>query len=948
MKIISWNVNGIVACRRKGFLRFLADTKPDVVCCQEIKTKCALNTPGYHQFWNLAQRPGYSGTLVLAKQPPLSWSTGFGSSKFDEEGRLITLEYADYYIVNVYVPSVHPHNSPDRPDFRLEWDEALREYIARLPKPVVLCGDFNVTHAYIDSYPENGKNEPDDPLFRSEVRDGFDKLLATGVVDAFRVLNPNKAGAYTWWGPKNKNRAENRGSRLDYFLVSGELLSFVQSIRFHKDILASDHCPISMLFYPVKPKREIDDADMAAIWGSIDWDRLQGILLLLQQDLAYAAYNREWDKVDQLQRQLVGSWAARALAVREVLNGSNSPGVDGVRWTTDAQKARAAQSLIARGYRPLPYLYRELEEHRKVRINLIPTMRDRAMQILYSFALDPVAESTADKKSFFARKGRSPLDPNAHLLHDLTMENAPTWVVIADVQTFYATVAHDWLIENIPMDKTVLQKFLKAGMVRNGELFPTDKGMSMASALSPKLGNMMLDGLQSYIYDRLYPSGGVDYPNGNLNRLLDDMVITARDRTQAELIMQIVEEFLACRGLRLHPEKSYITNVYEGFDYVGRHYQFKYGCLSVKPAESSIIQFEAELKNLIMNFSGTQRDLIKEVNWKLAGWGHYHRTEDAYMDFRHIDSVVEGLLVKKMCMKYPRWHRKTVLNKFWLRDGWNYVFVLPADHSVRVNRLAPLPIMRHKPCRLNFNPYLDQDYQIYLQHRRNIQKSNGKYRGVWTRQSGRCAYCGARMLADQEVELVEKNLGQGWSARNLQYVHRQCGYQVQFGGGEVNGEHIDLFSILEGFENHTPDDDSPYIELTEYFRKNKQPVICLKFQEIERILGDRLLWEAYCFEAFWYDDTQELSSPMWRSEEFPFHKFLFSEQSFNITHSWLSQGYKIKALHLETGQVTFRREDKNASGVVLPKALTSQRLPEEVVYKFNKMVQQFAKDYGLI
>ena len=175
------------------------------------------------------------------------------------------------------------------------------------------------------------------------------------------------------------------------------------------------------------------------------------------------------------------------------------------------------------------------------------------------------------------------------------------------------------------------------------------------------------------------------------------------------------------------------------------------------------------------------------------------------------------------------------------------------------------------------------------------------------------------MLADQEVELVEKNLGQGWSARNLQYVHRQCGYQVQFGGNEVNGEHIDLFSILEGFENHTPDDDSPYIELTEYFR-----------------------------EAFWYDDTQELSSPMWQSEEFPFHKFLFSEQSFNITHSWLSQGYKIKALHLETSQVTFRREDKNASGVVLPKALTNQRLPEEVVYKFNKMVQQFAKDYGLI
>ena len=130
MKIISWNVNGIVACRRKGFLRFLADTKPDIMCCQEIKTQCELNTPGYHQFWNPAQRPGYSGTLTLVRQLPLSWSTGFGNQQFDGEGRIITLEYKDYYIVNVYVPSIHPHNAPDRPDFRLEWDVELRRYIA--------------------------------------------------------------------------------------------------------------------------------------------------------------------------------------------------------------------------------------------------------------------------------------------------------------------------------------------------------------------------------------------------------------------------------------------------------------------------------------------------------------------------------------------------------------------------------------------------------------------------------------------------------------------------------------------------------------------------------------------------------------------------------------------------------------------------------------------------
>lgn len=945
MKIISWNVNGIVACRRKGFLRFLADTKPDIMCCQEIKTQCELNTPGYHQFWNPAQRPGYSGTLTLVRQLPLSWSTGFGNQQFDGEGRIITLEYKDYYIVNVYVPSIHPHNSPDRPDFRLEWDVELRRYIAGLSKPVVLCGDFNATCAYIDSYPDNGKNESDNSLFSSEVRDGMSKLQSIGLVDVFRVLNPNKTGAYTWWGPKNKNRAENRGSRLDYFFLSGELLSFVQNIKFHKDILGSDHCPISMLFFPVRPQREMNDEDLVSVWRSIDWPRLESELLAMQQDISYAAYNREWNQVDSLQRKLVNSWTARAMAVRETLKKSTFPGVDNVQWTTDAQKARAIQTLTSRGYRPLPYLYKELEEGGKKRVNLIPAMRDRAMLTLYKFSLDPVAEATADRKSFFARKGRSHFDLNAYLIRDLSGENAPKWVVVADVQTFYDTAVHDWMIANIPMDKTMLRKFLKAGMVRDGELFPTDKGMSMASGLSPKLGNMMLDGLQSYIYDRLYPDGSVDYNNGNLLRFLDDMVITARTRIQAELIMQIVAEFLAMRGLRMHPDKSYIANVYDGFDFVGRHYQMKNGTLFVKPADSSIIHIEQELKSLITNFKGTQRDLIKAINWKLAGWGHYHRTEDAYMDFRHIDAVTEGLLIDKMCSKYPRWHRETILEKFWVKDGLNRVFVLPADHSVRVYPLAPLPIAKHKPCRLKFNPYMDQDYMVYLKHRRDIQKCNGNYRAVWTRQSGRCAYCGERMLADQEVELVEKELGQGWKIKNLMYIHRDCSNRIFYGTGDSGEDHIDLFSMLGPYQEEAPEKGSPYAELAEFFRLSKRSVVHLEFQEIEEILGEKLPWEAYCFEAFWYASDE--SNSMWRDEGFPFHTLQLSERKYDITAAWTSQGYKIKSLRLESSHVVFRKENKNLSGIVLPKALTEQPLPDEVAYRFNKLLKQFIKENGL-
>lgn len=150
MKIVSWNVNGIVACRRKGLLKFLSDAKPDIVCIQEIKTQCPLNTPEYFQFWNPAERKGYAGTFVLTKRQPLSVQNGMGIKKFDIEGRLITLEFPEYFIINVYAPSLNPHSAPDRPGYRLDWDKALKSHTANLPKPVILAGDFNFLRIYND------------------------------------------------------------------------------------------------------------------------------------------------------------------------------------------------------------------------------------------------------------------------------------------------------------------------------------------------------------------------------------------------------------------------------------------------------------------------------------------------------------------------------------------------------------------------------------------------------------------------------------------------------------------------------------------------------------------------------------------------------------------------------------------------------------------------------
>lgn len=203
------------------------------------------------------------------------------------------------------------------------------------------------------------------------------------------------------------------------------------------------------------------------------------------------------------------------------------------------------------------------------------------------------------------------------------------------------------------------------------------------------------------------------------------------------------------------------------------------------------------------------------------------------------------------------------------------------------------------------------------------------------------------MLADQDIELIEKNIGQGRRVQNLIYIHRQCAYDIFSSADELAGEHIDLISMLDGIMDTSPSDESPYIELTEYFRQSKRQTINLSFQDIEKILGDALPWEAYCFDAFWYDDTPDLPSPMWRDEDFPFQTFQLSAHGYCISHSWLSQGYKIKALHRETDRVVFRKIEKSTSGYTLPKALTDQRLPDEILYKFDKIVRQFIKDYGL-
>ena len=247
MKFISWNVNGIRACVQKGFLDFFTEADADIFCIQESKLQegqIDLELPGYYQYWSYAEKKGYSGTALFSKEEPLSVSYGLGIEKHDHEGRVITAEYPDYYVVTCYTPN--SQRELTRLEFRMDWEDEFRKYLTELDKkkPVIMCGDLNVAHEEIDL--KNPKTNRKNAGFTDEEREKMTKLLSSGFVDTFRYLYPDKTGAYSWWSYRFQARAKNAGWRIDYFLVSDRLMPQVTSTKIYTEVLGSDHCPVGL------------------------------------------------------------------------------------------------------------------------------------------------------------------------------------------------------------------------------------------------------------------------------------------------------------------------------------------------------------------------------------------------------------------------------------------------------------------------------------------------------------------------------------------------------------------------------------------------------------------------------------------------------------------------------------------------------------------------------
>lgn len=246
-KMISWNVNGLRACLGKGFLEYVKESDADIFCIQESKCQegqVELELPGYHQYWNYAEKKGYSGTAMFTKEEPIAVIYGLGIEEHDHEGRVITAEFPEYYVVTCYTP-----NSQDglkRLDYRMQWEDAFRAYLKALEtkKPVIFCGDLNVAHQEIDL--KNPKTNRKNAGFSDEERAKFTELLEAGFVDTFRYFYPDQEGIYSWWSYRFSARAKNAGWRIDYFCVSESLKDRLVDAKIHTEVMGSDHCPVEL------------------------------------------------------------------------------------------------------------------------------------------------------------------------------------------------------------------------------------------------------------------------------------------------------------------------------------------------------------------------------------------------------------------------------------------------------------------------------------------------------------------------------------------------------------------------------------------------------------------------------------------------------------------------------------------------------------------------------
>lgn len=541
-------------------------------------------------------------------------------------------------------------------------------------------------------------------------------------------------------------------------------------------------------------------------WHSIKWKQVYANVRRLQVRIVKAIKAGKWSKVKALQHILTHSFSAKALAVRRVTenSGKKTPGVDGVIWDSPEKKATAIESLKQHGYKPLPLRRIYIPKgNNKTRPISIPTMADKAMQALYLLALDPIAETKTDPNSYGFRRERSPADALAQCHTVLSHKGAAEYILEGDIKSCFDKISFKWLMEHIPMDKSILLRWLKAGFIDRHVFYKTVEGTPQGSICSPVLARMALDGLERKLREK-YPKARRKSSKAKVNVIVfaDDFIITGGSKELLEKeVKPLVVEFLQQRGLTLSEEKTKITHIKDGFDFLGQNVRKLNSKILIKPAKKNIKTFLAKVRATIKQSKQAKTEnVIRKLNPIIRGWANYHRHTASKQSFNKVDREIFLALWQWAKRRHSNKGKKWIKAKYFYQIGQrNWAF--GAEIIGRKGKLeklfllnaASIPIKRHTKIKGKANPY-DPEWELYFEERIGLQmvdnlKERKRLLRLWFGQEGICPICTQKITKESgwHIHHIQRRVdGGNETMANLVLLHPNCHNQIHNQGLKVN------------------------------------------------------------------------------------------------------------------------------------------------------------------
>jgi len=513
-------------------------------------------------------------------------------------------------------------------------------------------------------------------------------------------------------------------------------------------------------------------------WHTVNWQLVHHKVVRLQFAIAKAAREGKWRKVRCLQGKLIHSFYAKLLAVKRVTEnrGKRTSGVDGVLWSTPEAKLNAAKGLSDQNYRAKPLKRVWIPKRNgKLRPLGIPTMHDRAMQALYLLSLEPVAETTADHHSYGFRPKRSSQDAITYTFNLLSMGRSNKWILEADIKGFFDNISHDWLLRNIPIEKKVLKQWLRSGVINDRIFEKTEQGTPQGGIISPTIANMVLDGLEKVVRDTAASR------NTSLNfvRYADDFIITGKNAYVLSIVKDIVQLFLRKRGVSLSEEKTKITHIDQGFDFLGFNVRKYDGKLLTKPSKASIDSFWLKVRELFREHRSVNTDsLIGNLNPVIRGWANYYRHAASKRTFRKLDNLLWAKSWRWALRRHPQKNRRWLKQKYYRKvGGRNWVF---SGNRYQLFSIERVSIVRHGLILGEANPY-DPAFEQYFEYRDACQwklhTSDHRLCRVYEMQKGRCLVCRQPITTETEYDIHHFQpviMGGKNTINNLALLHPNC------------------------------------------------------------------------------------------------------------------------------------------------------------------------------